>query len=68
MAGIEFNDPIRFKVQVCIEADGDYYWEDFSGKVHQFYKDADAELKEAQDDSRYAGYEFMIEDFIPDDN
>lgn len=68
MAGIEFNDPIRFKVQVCIEADGDLFWEDFSGKVHQFYKDADAELKEAQNDPRYVGYEFMIEDFIPDDN
>ena len=51
-----------YKVQVCIETDEDYFWEDFLGKVHESWKDASAEMKEAQEDPRYAGYEFMVMD------
>lgn len=51
-----------YKVQVCIEAGDDYYWEDFSGIIHESWKDASKEMQEAQDDPRYAGYEFMVMD------
>ena len=51
-----------YKVQVCIEADGDLYWEDFSGIIHESWKDASKEMQEAQDDPKYAGYEFMVMD------
>ena len=55
-----------YKVQICIDADGDYYWEDFSGIVHESWKDASDEMNQAQDDPKYAGYEFMVVD--ADDN